>query len=217
MGPRVHGAAGPSISVVGRGTRNIAETNTTVLGLGSAPALASAYPTHAYRLYRWSLPVLAHMTALEELWPAVGRDKKVGFRFGGKGVMPLGALAPWPFNLYFMPHVKRFPVPTYGFGFTAVPAHESRAPRFPSWSGSSSDRREKLDAEPPDQEGETNGSRQTKGGGSAPPRGGSVPSPSNGRPSPSSRRNGSRRNTLRISPWCRSHRRRHWCPVTRRR
>lgn len=211
MGPRVSGAAGPSISVVGSGTRNIAKTNFYTLAAASTPAAASVYPSHAYRAYRWGIVGLMHLHALDELWPAIGSKKKVGFRFGGKGVMPLGLLFPWPTNRYLLPHVARFPVPTYGFGFTSVPVHESRWPSFPE-VGHSPDQGSRNG-----QLAETNSDRATEGRGSAPRSGGSVPAPSNGRPSSPNRRNGTSRNTLRISPWCRSHRRRHWCPVTRRR
>lgn len=65
--------------------------------------------------------------ALRPVLPALRRDRKIGFRFGSKGVMPLGALT-GPLGMYVLPHMRRLPVPTFGFGFTAVPKEESRLP-----------------------------------------------------------------------------------------
>lgn len=65
--------------------------------------------------------------ALKPVLPAIRREKKIGFRFGSKGVMPLGALT-GPLGMYILPNMRRLPVPTFGFGFTAVPKEESRLP-----------------------------------------------------------------------------------------
>ena len=65
--------------------------------------------------------------ALRPVLPALRREKKIGFRFGSKGVMPLGALT-GPMGMYILPHMRRLPIPTFGFGFTAVPKEESRFP-----------------------------------------------------------------------------------------
>ena len=65
--------------------------------------------------------------ALRPVLPAARGDRKIGFRFGSKGVMPLGALT-GPLGMYILPHMRRLPVPTFGFGFTAVPKEESRLP-----------------------------------------------------------------------------------------
>lgn len=65
--------------------------------------------------------------ALKPVLPAIRGDKKIGFRFGSRGVMPLGALT-GPLGMYVLPHMRRLPVPTFGFGFTAVPIEESRLP-----------------------------------------------------------------------------------------
>lgn len=65
--------------------------------------------------------------ALKPVLPAIRGDKKIGFRFGARGVMPLGAIT-GPMGMYILPHMRRLPVPTFGFGFTAVPKEESRLP-----------------------------------------------------------------------------------------
>ena len=66
--------------------------------------------------------------ALNPILPAIRGDRKIGFRFGSRGVMPVGALFPGPLGMYILPHMRKLPVPTFGFGFTAVPKGESRLP-----------------------------------------------------------------------------------------
>lgn len=66
--------------------------------------------------------------ALEPVLPIYKGDEKLGFRFGSKGVVPMSAFFWGPTGMYRLPYMHKVPVPTFGFGFTAVPETESRYP-----------------------------------------------------------------------------------------
>lgn len=62
--------------------------------------------------------------ALEPVLPAYRGDKKIGFRLGSKGVVPMSSFFWGPTGMYRLPYMHKVPVPTFGFGFTAVPHDE---------------------------------------------------------------------------------------------
>ena len=77
---------------------------------------------HAYKL---GIKATYYYFALSPILPAMRGDKKIGFRFGAKGVMPLGTIS-GPLAFYIQPSMRKLPIPFFGFGFTAVPKDEPR-------------------------------------------------------------------------------------------
>lgn len=109
-----------------------AQAATVILGIaGGAAAIGALSQRTKVKLgvhtYKVGVRAAYSYFALRPVLPAIRREKKIGFRFGSKGVMPLGALT-GPLGMYILPHMRRLPVPTFGFGFTAVPKEESRLP-----------------------------------------------------------------------------------------
>lgn len=109
-----------------------AQAATATLGIaGGAAAIGALTQRTKVKLgvhtYKVGVRAAYSYFALRPVLPAIRREKKIGFRFGSKGVMPLGALT-GPLGMYILPHMRRLPVPTFGFGFTAVPKEESRLP-----------------------------------------------------------------------------------------
>ena len=66
--------------------------------------------------------------ALEPLTPVVNKDQKLGIRYGSKSVVPMSSFFMGPLGMYRLPYMHKVPVPTFGYGLTAVPKSESRLP-----------------------------------------------------------------------------------------
>lgn len=177
-------------------------------------------PRNIGRAWKWGAGGIANMHALSALYPIIGPDKKLGFRFGGTGgVMPLGMI---PFlRFYSVPSTRKLPIPTYGFGFTAVDANQPRVgfvdfPREKGVEGGPSvsssqhrgwHKRDRKQVTPPSAQTKQDGLSSAQrgfGGGTDNPR-------------PRRRGSQSRRTAISrtITPMCPVHKQRHWCNVTR--
>lgn len=165
-------------------------------------------------LYAHRLGVKAayYYTALQPVLPAVTREKKIGFRFGGVGVMPLGAL-PFPFSMYITPSTRSLPIPTFGFGFTAVPLGESRLP-FSESRGSSSQSYQQNGGPPAMNLATWEPKKKT-----GPPLAGgppiTPPGPQGGYGGKTA--GGSKKARGRRSPYCWVHKKFHYCRITSKR
>ena len=142
-------------------------------------------------------------------YESIGPEKKLGIRYGGKGTVSvhhvMGMIPPR--GMYTLPHFKKVRVPALGWGIAAVPAHESR---LPFESGSHPSVGSGSSFEP--------SSRNQNGGVRTPSNGGSVldPERSDGHPSRLEKKERVSRKHSR-TPWCPTHKTRHWCRITRRR
>lgn len=163
-----------------------------------------------------------------------GPDYKLGFRYGATGgIIPLSSTMIGQLGYLggTSRSVRRLPLPTYGFGFKAVPEDEARfgavkphdRQTFSEWSGVGQSSRGGLSVQSSQHRG------QHKRGPSSP-----SPSAQSGTRGLSSaervsgggtrgsrpRRRGSRsrhtRSTLRSTPRCPVHNVSHWCNVTRK-
>ncbi len=96
-----------------------------VLGL-AVGGVGLANPKNFVRAWHYGAGAAAAYADYRELSPALGPSHKVGLRFGGTGqVQSLNRAFPG-ISLYGVE--GQLPVPTFGFGFTAVPVSESRRP-----------------------------------------------------------------------------------------
>ena len=77
------------------------------------------------RLYKYGGGLVAYVTDVRGILPALGPDHKVGIRYGGIGRKPFGEAYPL-LSMYMLPHVEAFPVPAFGLALTAVPNDSSR-------------------------------------------------------------------------------------------
>ncbi len=163
---------------------------------------------HAYRL---GVKATYYYAALSPVLPAVTRKKKIGFRFGGVGVMPLGAF-PFPISMYITPSTRSLPIPTFGFGFTAVPVGESRLP-FSESRGSSSQSYQQNGG-PPAMNLAIGGRKKT-----GPPLAGgppiTPPGPRGGYGGKTA--GGSKKARGRRAPYCWVHKKFHYCRITSKR
>lgn len=208
MGPRFQGAAGPSIGATSRATRNIGKGVAKSTITQAVPAIGAIRVLGPIRTFNWSMAWLSAYLSHRPFADAIGPERKLGIRYGGEGTVSvhtvMGAIPPRGF--YTMGKFRRVKVPAFGWGIAAVPSHESRFPSSDT-KGSSA---------PPGVARPSQGNQ--KGGVRPPSNGGSVPDPerSDGNPPQFQRRKGPSRTHSR-SPWCSTHKTRHWCRITRRR
>ena len=209
MGMRAQGAAGPSIGAFTRGTQNIAKGTAKTTVTRALPAVAAVRVLGPLTTFNWSMYALSAYLGYRPFYESIGPEKKLGIRYGGEGTVSvhhvMGMIPPR--GMYTLPHFKKVRVPALGWGIAAVPAHESRFP-----SGGSTKSGAPGRSKPDHHQG------NQKGGVRTPSNGGSVPSPerSDGNPPQFQRRKRVVRKDSR-SPWCPTHKTRHWCRVTRRR
>lgn len=158
----------------------------------------------AIHLYKLGVKAAYSYFALSPMLPALRADKKIGFRFGAKGVMPLGTIS-GPLAFYIQPSMRKLPVPFFGFGFTAVSKDESRLPGRSASRG----------GEHTTSSGTPNTTKTIVGPLAKPesPRGGSSTitprGPQRGYGGKSAA--GSKKARGRRAPYCWVHKRRHYC------
>lgn len=209
MGMRAQGAAGPSIGAFTRGTQNIAKSTAKHTATTVLPGMAAIRVFGPVRTFNWSMAWLSAYLSHKPFVDAIGPERKLGIRYGGEGTVSvhhvMGMIPPRGF--YTQSTFKKVKVPAFGWGIAAVPSHESR---FPSGGVTKSDAPGKT--KPDHHQGIQSGGVRT------PSNGGSVPDPerSDGNPPQFQRRKRVTRKHSR-TPWCPTHKTRHWCRVTRRR
>ena len=203
MGPRFQGAAGPSIGAVSTGTRNIVKGTARGTVTHATPGIVAVRVLGPIRSFNMSMNWLAAWLAHRPFIDAIGPERKLGIRFGGEGTVSVHTVmsAVPPRGFYSMSKFKKLKVPAFGWGISAVPSNQ---PRFMGKPMSGSTDRVRGPFPP----GTIRGVRP-------PSNGGSVPAGSRATPSSRSRGQGSRPAKKKITPWCPTHRRRHWCRVTR--
>ena len=122
--------AGHSLAFDKTGTGKVARDVIGISLLGGVGGRAVGALSQPQRiklgLHSWKLGVRAAYSyfALGPILPAMRGDKKVGFRFGSRGVVPMAALFPGPLGMYMTSSTRKLPVPTFGFGFVAVDKEE---------------------------------------------------------------------------------------------
>ena len=209
--------AGTSLAYDKTGTGKVARDvimGSLAIGTGGVAVGALSQRTRVkLGIHTYKLGVRATYSyfALKPVLPAVRGDKKIGFRFGSRGVMPLGALT-GPLGMYILPHMRRLPVPTFGFGFTAVPKGESRLPgRSQSRGGEHT-----TSSGTPETATKTIVGPLTPGRG-YPDNSGEERVRPTGRetPRPSKGKRRRRWNSEPVTPYCWRHKKRHYCRFTK--
>ncbi len=169
-------------------------------------------PRNLIRTWKFGAATIQQWTELAGALPALGSSHKFGVRYGGVGMTTIGETALGGMYMGGMPEAD-LPIPTFGFGITAVPNTSSRLvyERNKSRPGEHTRRTSRV-AGPLK-------TRKSIRGASAPKRRSSTSS-KKGRGS-GARLRVSRGHRLRKSrrtvPWCRLHNKRHYCRLTRKR
>ena len=219
MGMRAQGAAGPSIGAFTRGTQNIAKGTAKTTVTRALPALAAVRVLGPLTTFNWSMYALSAYVGYRPFYESIGPEKKLGIRYGGKGTVSvhhvMGMIPPR--GMYTLPHFKKVRVPALGWGIAAVPAHESRLP-FESGSHPSVGSGSSFEPSSRNQKGvqtPSNGGRVPVGEAELALRGAQRYSEPTQSPSFKRRARVTRKHSR--TPWCPTHKTRHWCRITRRR
>ena len=169
-------------------------------------------PRSFVRSWRFGASTIQSVTELAGALPALGSSHKFGVRYGGAGVTTIGETALGAMYMGGMPEAS-LPIPTFGFGITAVPVTSSRLVYEQKKSRPGEHTRRTSRVAGPLKTG------KSMPGASAQKRKSSTSS-KKGRGS-GARLRVSRGHRLRKSrrtvPWCRVHNKRHYCRLTRKR
>ncbi len=169
------------------------------VGYGTA-SLVTRFPSVGVTMMNKSVAAIAAAGAMRDIYPAFGPDYKFGIRYGGTGeVMPMSQAFPMTGMIYGS-IARKVPVPQYGFGITSVPNGSTR------WVYE----QKKVQSRPGQDSGLPSTNRKARSGTSS----------SRSRRSLARKGgNGSRRSyrgRKRRPPYCRVHKRNHWCKYTRK-
>ena len=181
-----------------RDKRNLAMIASVPLGLGVGRAVLGS-PSVVSRAYHIGMRLFAYEMALAPLLPALGPKHKVGIRYGWSGEWVRWDQHPimmW----YSMPSTRGLPIPEMGWGPTSVPVGSSRLVHM------------------------SNIDKSRVGSITSSQRYGTFTPTTRGGPSAQKtrraqgilRRGSAQRGRVRQKPWCRVHKRRHWCRYTRK-
>ncbi len=182
------------------------------VGAALGVATVGAFPPGIQvRLLNLGVKSYAAAVAMGDAYPALGRSHKFGIRYGGTGEVSTLAKAV-PITQMYGPGPRYTPWPDFGFGLTAVPNTSSRwvYENNKSRPGEHTRRTSRVAGPFTD---------KSMSGASA-PKGKSSTSPKKGRGSGARLRvsRGHRmRKSRRTVPWCRVHKKRHFCKFTRKR
>ncbi len=166
--------------------------------MGGASTIIARAPSVGVAMMNKSVALIAAAGAMRDIYPAFGPHHKLGVRYGGTGeVMPMSQA--WPMmGMIYGPIARKVPVPQYGFGFTSVPNGSSRWVYEQKIAESRSGKDSGLPSTNRKARSGTSSSRRRR---SLARKGG----------------NGSRRSyrgRKRRPPYCRVHKRNHWCKYT---
>lgn len=205
---------GMSLLIPGAGAARIGGAG--LKAVGSRIVARDLHKKAVFHGYKHGVSAAYAYFALEPLTPIFRDDKKLGIRYGSKNVVPMSTLFMGPLGMYRLPYMHKVPVPTFGYGFTAVPKSQSRLPgRSKSRGGE--------DATSTGTPRSTRTASKTIDGPLAKPnrvypdrsrRGASATDRKGaGRPPKGKRR--SRWNSEPVTPYCWRHNKRHFCKYTK--
>ncbi len=176
------------------------------LSVGGASAIIRRFPSIGVTVMNKSVALVAAAGAMKDVYPGLMGDlgfetgHKLGVRYGGTGeVMPMSRAFPLT-GIIYGPIARKVPVPQYGFGITSVPVGSTR------WVYE----QKKAKSRPGKDSGLPSTNRKARSGISSSRRRGSLARKGG---------NGSRRpvrGRKRRPPYCRVHKRNHWCKYTRK-
>ncbi len=158
--------------------------------------IVAASPSLTYRAYGLASRAVAKAAFIGPVLPALGPKAKVAVRWGGTGEF-VRLDQHYMLRMYATPATRGLPLPQFGWGLTSVPAGSTRLPY---------EMRKKGITNVQVVSGPLSKSSQQRGKTRAATKLGR----------PSSVRGARRRRAGVNTPWCRVHRRRHWCPLTRK-
>ena len=157
--------------------------------------IVSTSPALTYRAYGLASRAVAKAAFIGPVLPALGPKAKVAVRWGGTGEF-VRMDQHHMLRYYTTPATRGLPLPQFGWGLTAVPVGSTRLPYEMRKKGITN---VQVVSGPLSKSSQQRGKTRT--------------ATKLGRPSPS---RGARKKRAGGTPWCRVHRRRHWCPLTRK-
>lgn len=194
------------------------ERQAAFVGLTLGAGAVYARPGMAIRAYKFALPRYVAAVEMAKLGPGLkgdlgfGGGQQMGVRYGGTGeITTIGGAVPFT-RMYGPAHT--LPFPDFGFGLTSVPEGSSRFYYEAGKSGLTTKQTTEIIGEFKSRGGQARSLPSSVGSRKS----GSIGSPSaQATRSPSRGRRGSRiSGRRRRAPYCRRHKKYHWCNFTRK-